>query len=309
MAGNTRDEIHATLHRLHAAQTAGDVEAMLQTYATAGFVNLEDQRHYFEQMVEQGAFREREVDMSRCETFIWREVALVKPVIYRTGNGLRCSSYHLAKEQGGAWRIIASNRSQLRDEMAFTPELVANAGKVVGTRGMLWVRRLDVPIGEVWTAISTSESLGKWWIGKSVDLDLRAGGLFRHHWTNSVRDFREKEYIDFVGIPGDGAMADNLMRFEIRPDGDGSVFLFFDAFRGATSPLTLPWTAAGWHGTVDALETLLTGRSYTLDFGIGGEFYWRHLRDFHQIAAMEDDLAPAVPTMKEWRDAYLVESC
>lgn len=70
--------------------------------------------------------------------------------------------------------------------------------------------------------------------------------------------------------------------------------------------MTIPWTSSGWHGTVDALETSLTGRKIENDFGLGGEFYWKYLRNFHQYSVVIRDLAPASHgTDEEWREAYL----
>ena len=97
------------------------------------------------------------------------------------------------------------------------------------------------------------------------------------------------------------------MRFELDSDGDGTLFSFLDTFSGATNPLTLPWTASVWHGTVDALERTLTGRDPRNDFGLGGEFYWRSLRDFHRFSHLSAELASENMTASEWREAYLVD--
>ena len=306
---HTRGEILDTLERLHAAQESHDVDEMMKAYAAQGFVRLPDLRAYFEGLVERDAFRTRTVDMTECETFVYRDSALVRPVIYHTRKGPRFFSFHLSRRDDGKWRIIDNNRSQSRHEQSYTAEFMANAGKVVGFRGMLWMRRLDVPVKDVWTAISTKEGLDKWWLTRSVEIDLRPGGLFRHHWTNTIRDFKPDEFIDFIGVaPGNESVPNNLMRFELRPDGEGTVFSFLDAFNGARNPLSLPWTASGWHGTIDALESALTGRSVNSDFGLGGEFYWRYLRDFHKFADMASKLEALDTTPDEWREAYLTES-
>ena len=253
------DEILDALKQLHAAQEAHDLDAMLSMYSTQGFVSPEDMRRYFEELIKQDAFRTRTVDLTKCETFVYRDNALIKPVIYHTRKGPRFFSFHLSKEGDGKWRIIDNRRSKSPGEEIYTEEFVANAGKVVGVRGMLWIRRLDVPVEDVWKAISTKAGLDTWWLTRSVEIDLRPGGLFRHHWTNTIRDFKTNEFIDFVGVPGHESEPESLMRFELKADGEGTVFSFLDAFNGAQRPLSLPWTASGWHGTVDAIETALTG--------------------------------------------------
>ena len=303
----TRDEIFDTLNQLHAAQEAHDVDEMLKAYAAQGFVSISDMRQYFEGLIELDAFNTRSVDMTECETFIYCDSALVKPVIYHTQRGPRFFSFHLSRESDGKWRIIDNRRSQSRHEQQYTADFVANAGKVVGDRGMLWIRRLNLPVEDVWAAISTKAGLDTWWLTRSVEIDLRPDGLFRHHWTNAIRDFKINEFIDFVGVPGDESVPDNLMRFELKADGNGSIFSFLDTFNGAQNPLSLPWTSSGWHGTVDALETALTGRQIDNDFGLGGEFYWSYLRDFHKFAHMASKLTAPDTTADEWRAAYLVE--
>jgi uncharacterized protein YndB with AHSA1/START domain len=280
---------------------------MLKAYAAEGFVDLRNLRTQLEALVARGAFRSRTIDMAECETFVHGDQALVKPVTYNTMDGPRHFSFHLAKERDGKWRIIDSNRSLPRDARYYTPELVANAGKVVGVRGLVWIRRLDVPVEDVWAAISTKEGLEKWFLTRSVEIDLRPGGLFRHHWTNTVLDYRVNEYIDFIGSPDDKSDADNLMRFELKPDGDGTVFSLLDAFNRARYPLSQPWTASGWHGTVDSLEAALTGREIRTDFGLGGEFYWGYLRDFHKLADMTERLKAPDMTADSWRQAYLTQ--
>jgi hypothetical protein len=57
---------------------------------------------------------------------------------------------------------------------------------------------------------------------------------------------------------------------------------------------------------VDALETSVTGRKIENDFGLGGEFYWKYLRNFHKYSIATRDLAPVVaPLEEEWREPYL----
>ena len=44
----TRDHVLDTLEQLHAAQEAHDLEAMLRTYSTQGFVSLDGMRTNFQ---------------------------------------------------------------------------------------------------------------------------------------------------------------------------------------------------------------------------------------------------------------------
>ena len=299
-----RQEILQTLEKLHAAQAAEDVDAMADTFSETGFKPRKRMRPYFASQVEGGVYRSQRADHSGCEVFVHGNTALVRPVTYTTPMGERYFSFHLRNEQEGRWFIIDSSSSAPLGSAFFTPELLANAARLVGERSMLWVRRIEVPVERVWPIISTKEGLDQWWLGR-VEIDLKPGGLFKHHWNNKVRDFREMEFINFGPSDEEGA-PNHLMRFAIAPDGDATIFSFLDTFEGSDSPLTLPWIASGWHGTVDALEHALTGRKIETDFGLGGEFYWRYLRECHAIASMVSvRTMPAV--QPAWREAYLAD--
>jgi uncharacterized protein YndB with AHSA1/START domain len=303
---DARDGIFAALDRLHAAQEAQDIDAMLAEYDTDGFVDPSTMRGYFERLATEGAFEGRSVDLSAAEVFVHRDAALVRPVVYQTSRGPRSFSYHLRCQPDGAWRIIDNRRSYLPGESLYHETLLANAGKLVGSRGMLWVRRFDRPIEDVWHAVSTKEGLDQWWLTRDVEIDLRPGGIFKHHWTNTVVDFETSAFIDFGAPPDASGREHQLMRFALSRDGEGTVFSFFDSFAGHQLPLTVPWTAAGWHQGLNTLETALTGRAIEQhDFGLGGEFYWRYLREQHQLAARVGELAEPEIDDAAWREAYL----
>ena len=153
-------------------------------------------------------------------------------------------------------------------------DMLRDAGRFIGRHSMVWMRRLDAPVERVWEAVSTKEGLSKWWIVNKVEIDLRPGGLFKHHWENTVDDFKKNEYIDF----GEKSVGFGGMRFELKADGAGTVFSFIDFWEGnATPPAQIdpagatqpggpgtPWAgpAGGWHAMIDALETHLTDKQF-----------------------------------------------
>ena len=105
-------------------------------------------------------------------------------------------------------------------------DLLANAGRLIDRHGMVWIRRLDAPIEQVWQAVSTEEGLAKWWIVAPTAFELRAGGAFNHHWSNTITDFKEHQYIDFVDNTGDYTSTGG-MRFELsKIDGNTTMFMF-----------------------------------------------------------------------------------
>ncbi|MCY4095012.1 MAG: hypothetical protein OXG05_07785 [Gammaproteobacteria bacterium] len=60
-------------------------------------------------------------------------------------------------------------------------DILADAGRLLAPHAMVWIRRLDAPIDDVWGLVSTLEGLKKWWIVPPIALELRPGGIFRHH--------------------------------------------------------------------------------------------------------------------------------
>jgi uncharacterized protein YndB with AHSA1/START domain len=74
-------------------------------------------------------------------------------------------------------------------------DMLKDAGRFIdGYCIMLWMRKLDAPIERVWEAVSTKEGLSKWWMrGSPNEIDLRAGGVFQHHWKSTVTEFKEGE--------------------------------------------------------------------------------------------------------------------
>jgi uncharacterized protein YndB with AHSA1/START domain len=155
---------------------------------------------------------------------------------------------------------------------------------------MVWTRRLPVPVEQVWTAVSSVEGLRAWWFKRPAgeppkvkEFDLRPGGAFRHHWDNVILDFKEHQFIHFDG-----------MRFELRQRDGSTEFVFLDTWEATAVPPTpglgseqpggpgTPWSgvAAGWHGTVDALEAALTGEPREDLFEVRCRHYAQYLSDY-----------------------------
>ena len=52
-------------------------------------------------------------------------------------------------------------------------DILADAGRLVARHAMVWIRRLDAPVEDVWRLVSTLEGLAKWWIVPPTVLELR----------------------------------------------------------------------------------------------------------------------------------------
>lgn len=170
--------------------------------------------------------------------------------------------------------------------------LLADAGRLLGRHAMVWIRRLNAPLDAVWEAVSTEAGLARWWGMPIHTLELRVGGAFNHHWNNTVVSSRERDHIDFA--EPSGAFADTGgLRFELRPDGDQTMFALLDTWaEGARfedgGPLAdqpggpgTPWigVAAGWHSGVDGLRRLFDPAAPKREYERLCRFYAGHLRD------------------------------
>jgi len=182
---------------------------------------------------------------------------------------------------------MTKEKSQMSD-------ILNDAGRFIDRHSMVWMRKLDAPIERVWEAVSTKDGLSKWFLVSTIEIDLRPGGVFSHHWESRINDFKEREYIDI----GDETFVGVGMRFELKADGEGTVFSFLDNWAdGAVPDSTVdaepfssaqpggpgtPWSgvAAGWHGTIDALEAHLTGKKFEHSMEDLTRFYADYLADY-----------------------------
>ena len=183
-------------------------------------------------------------------------------------------------------------------------DMLADAGRLVAPHAMVWIRRLDAPIEDVWNLISSLEGLKKWWIVPPTSLDLRPGGLFRHHWENILFDIREGEFIDYRE-PDSNYADTGGMRLELKKDGEKTVFSFLDTWAVGINSVGegevaaqpggpgTPWpgVAAGWHDMIDSLESVVTGDSARHGMAQLSAFYVGYLNDLYRWQGMVQRLS------------------
>ena len=137
----------------------------------------------------------------------------------------------------------------------------------IGDRQVIrFERRLAHPIERVWAALTDPAELLGWW--GEAEIELVEGGHFTLRWLNA--DERGERYamratitrLDpprLIETVGD---AHGTLRWELRPDGDGTLLTF-----SSTVALPAEYRAkslAGWHYHLDALAAALAGRSVEL---------------------------------------------
>jgi len=187
--------------------------------------------------------------------------------------------------------------------MTQDPALQARLGTIeqAGDRYVLrYERRLEHSVDRVWAALTEPDQLAQW-LAAADELELVEGGRITLRWLNVPDSLQEWEEhgIDPGDVdpaePATGTITEldpprvieydtdkmGLMRWELRPEGDGCVLTF-------TNTVELPeelhtQTLAGWHIHLDHLVDALAGRpvewsTWTEDH-MGG---WERIRDRYE---------------------------
>lgn len=134
-------------------------------------------------------------------------------------------------------------------------------------RAVRFERRYDASPAEVWSALTEPPRLARWLA--DAELDLRVGGDYILRFlgedegqttTGKVLAVEPERLLELTWLyPGE---EDTVVRFELRPDGDGTVLVL--DHRGLPSEAA-PGYGGGWQAHLEALEAHL---------GAGGEPDW-----------------------------------
>lgn len=123
-------------------------------------------------------------------------------------------------------------------------------------------RRYEAPPEEVWTILTEPHNVRNW-LAK-MELEPRVGGRVTFDWggTNQdegvVREFDPPHVFEYTWTRN----GESVIRFELRPDGDGTLLVLDHA---ATSLDQAIGVGAGWQSHLDAIEELLRGEPTTPD--------------------------------------------
>ena len=122
---------------------------------------------------------------------------------------------------------------------------------------LVFTRRLPHPPAKVWRALTEAEHVSRWFPADIVG-DRRAGAPLRFEFREEegptlpgeMRVFEPTELLEFT-------WSDEVLRFELTPDGDdGTVLRFVNTFGDVGKAAR---DAAGWHACLDALELDVDG--------------------------------------------------
>jgi uncharacterized protein YndB with AHSA1/START domain len=165
-----------------------------------------------------------------------------------------------------------------------------------GSRAALsFTRRLPHSPRKVWRALTEPEQLEAWF-PTTIEGDLSPGARLRFsHRDNVVGPF-EGEMLAFER-PAlmEFLWGEDLLRFELRPDGEGSVLTLthiFDELGKAARD------GAGWHACLDMLDYELRGAPAPWS----SSERWREVREAY-VERLGAEAATVGPP-KEWEKAY-----
>ncbi|MFF3764092.1 SRPBCC family protein [Streptomyces sp. NPDC001922] len=125
-------------------------------------------------------------------------------------------------------------------------------------------RRLAHPPGKVWRALTEPEHLSRWYPFTATELDLRLGGLIRFDDGRGtvmdavITELDPPRRFAFSQHAPEGMTreSDDLVRFELSPDGAGCVLVFTHVFDDRFAAASY---ASGWQVCLDALSAELDG--------------------------------------------------
>ena len=154
---------------------------------------------------------------------------------------------------------------------------MTTADGVVETRAdgaavITFERRLAHSPERVWSAITDPAQVIRWW--GELTADMRPGGDFALRWLNTdeesrssgwrgtLTEFDPPRLLETTGVWGasDEPWGENnaTLRFELTPDGDGTVLRFINTLAKMPDEFRTK-TPAGWHWHLDALAGVLDG--------------------------------------------------
>jgi uncharacterized protein YndB with AHSA1/START domain len=157
-------------------------------------------------------------------------------------------------------------------------------------------RRLAHPIERVWAALTEPDEIVGWLA--EAEVDLVEGGRIRLRWLNSDDEGNQAEMTATITrldpprlIEYEGDLH-GLLRWELRPDGDGCVLTFTN--ETGAPPAMRSKVLAGWHIHLDHLEEALDGRP--VDWPRWSEEHrprWGEIERRYAVASAGSDSSPS----------------
>lgn len=158
-----------------------------------------------------------------------------------------------------------------------------------------FTRQLPHSPGKVWRALTEPEHLAKWF-PSDIEGERAAGAKLRFVFREGEGPTMDGEMLAF-DPPSLMEMrwGDELLRFELRAEGDGSVLEFTNVFDELGKAAR---DAAGWHACLDLLAFDVDGREPPWP----SNERWKHVEgDYRERLGPE---ASTIGPPEEWQEVY-----
>jgi len=155
-----------------------------------------------------------------------------------------------------------------------------------------FTRRLPHPPEKVWRALTEPEHLTEWF-PNDIEGERKEGASLRHVFRNDEAPDMDGEMVVY-DPPSvlEFTWGDDILRFELRADGDGTVLDFVDVLEEVGKAAR---DGAGWHVCLDALEQHLRGaatRPQDMDV-------WRPVHDAYMKSFPPEATTIGVPESRD----------
>jgi uncharacterized protein YndB with AHSA1/START domain len=123
-------------------------------------------------------------------------------------------------------------------------------------------RRYEATPEEVWAVLVEPTHVRNWLA--EMTIEPRAGGRLTFDWGGGnqdegiVREFDPPRVFEYTWT----RRGDSVIRFELRPEGDGTLLVLDHAAASLDQAISV---GAGWQSHLDAMEALLAGSPTTPD--------------------------------------------
>jgi uncharacterized protein YndB with AHSA1/START domain len=132
----------------------------------------------------------------------------------------------------------------------------------VGVAEVVFERWFEAPQERVWRALTDPEELAGWLA--RAEIDLRVGGsvVLKFEEGDERGTITELQELEVLAYTWNEGKTDSLVRFELEPDGSGTLLTLRHTFEGEVD---LSSYGGGWHHHLEQLIAQMAGTTSAWD--------------------------------------------
>jgi uncharacterized protein YndB with AHSA1/START domain len=130
-----------------------------------------------------------------------------------------------------------------------------------GSPALIFQRELDHRPEEVWAVLAEPEGLASWLQAEAV-IEPAVGGCYRltlggSTMNGTITQFQPPRLLEYTW-PNSAANGDSRIRFELKPDGPGTLLILSHILTGGSD---MAGFGSGWHWHLDQLDAAVDGEA------------------------------------------------